>query len=319
MIYQKTCEHCGKRFTAQKSSTRYCSKYCADNAYKEKLRKATQLAFKNQEEAAARNNFQRRHEVLSPELLAEYLEVSIRTVYRYLESNLIPCLRLRGRTLVRRSDVDAIFDAAPPYQKRPAAPRMEKKDEIPDSIKGGDSTEDSRYTTAKEVAERHDLSLSGAHKILNESGITQIKHQGKLFYHTSEVEALFRRREKSSHPEIKEWYSCAEIQEKYGLKPTAIYEIVATYRIPSKKIHKLAYYSKIHFDAVRGGKIMVGTAAQSTDSEWYSVQEAMEEYSQTRDQVYGVLRQNNIERVQMSRYVKFRRRDYDDAMKYRIK
>lgn len=49
---------------------------------------------------------------------------------------------------------------------------------------------------------------------------------------------------------------------------------------------------------------------------WYTVQDAMDRFGQTRDQVYGVLRYNKIQRVQVGRNVKFRRRDYDDAMKF---
>ena len=35
-----------------------------------------------------------------------------------------------------------------------------------------------------------------------------------------------------------------------------------------------------------------------------------------RDQVYNVLRYNSIERVQTGRFVKFRRSDYDAAMRF---
>ena len=51
---------------------------------------------------------------------------------------------------------------------------------------------------------------------------------------------------------------------------------------------------------------------------WYTVQEAMEKYGQTRDQVYGILRYNHIQRVQIGRHVKFRRDDYDQNVKFYI-
>lgn len=35
---KKICEQCGKEFIARKSSTRYCSKRCAEHAYKDKRR-----------------------------------------------------------------------------------------------------------------------------------------------------------------------------------------------------------------------------------------------------------------------------------------
>ena len=114
------------------------------------------------------------------------------------------------------------------------------------------------------------------------------------------------------HSEISGWYTSAEVQEKFSLKPASVWDIVSKYRIPSKKVHNVTYYSKIHFDMARGIKPL-------DDTLWYTVDQAMEKYTQTRDQVYNVLRYNNIERVQQGRYVKFRRKDYDEAMKYVVR
>jgi predicted nucleic acid-binding Zn ribbon protein len=35
---KKNCKWCGKEFEAQKASTQYCSKRCAEHAYKERKR-----------------------------------------------------------------------------------------------------------------------------------------------------------------------------------------------------------------------------------------------------------------------------------------
>ena len=237
---------------------------------------------------------------------------------------MIPAITTNKKTFVRRSDVDKLFDSAPPYRNRnydgkrkeEAAPQelMAPDDgsiKGGSELKGGKNVNGERYTTVKDVAERYGLSLSGTDKILKESGLTIIRHKGKNYYYLNEVESLFRKRQAESHPEISEWYTCAEIQEKYQLKPASIYDIASTFRIPTKKVHNVTYYSKVHFDMSRGIK--------PADSEmWYTVQEAMEKYGQTRDQVYNVLRYNNIQRVQVGRNVKFRRCDYDEAMKFSV-
>ena len=324
MYYQKTCEYCGKQFTAQKSSTRFCSKSCADRANKERIRKWTQTVVETKDRIETIQNSQSFGDILSPRTLALYLGVSLRTAYRYLENGMIPAITTNKKTFVRRSDVDKLFDSAPPYRNRnydgkrkeEAAPQELM---APDdgSIKGGSelkgekNVNGERNTTVKDVAERYGLSLSGTDKILKESGLTIIRHKGKNYYYLNEVESLFRKRQAESHPEISEWYTCAEIQEKYQLKPASIYDIASTFRIPTKKVHNVTYYSKVHFDMSRGIK--------PADSEmWYTVQEAMEKYGQTRDQVYNVLRYNNIQRVQVGRNVKFRRCDYDEAMKFSV-
>lgn len=328
MYYQKTCEYCGKQFTAQKSTTRFCSKACADHANKERIRKMTQTVVEASDKIESFKTNRSFADILSPRTLALYLDVSLRTAYRYLEKGMIPAITTSRKTFIRRSDVDKLFDSAPPYRKRNSDGKG-KKDAadatlIPsgeDSIKGGSSASkggnnvncgnNEKYTTVKEIAQRYGLSLSGTDKLLKESGLTIIKHRGKNYYFLREVEALFRRREADSHPEISEWYTCAEIQEKFNLKSTSIYDIVSSFNIPTKKVRNVTYYSKVHFDMARGIK--------PADSEmWYTVQEVMDRYGQTRDQVYNVLRYNNIQRVQVGRNVKFRRCDYDEAMKFSV-
>lgn len=309
MIYKgMICQWCGATFTAQKSSTRYCSKRCAEHANKQRMRELNQYlieshnTIKSEERChSARNNT----EILSPLLLGQYLGVSRTTAYDYIGRGIIPAMKVRGKTFIRRSDIDKLFDSAPPYKIR-----------VDDTHSASSSATTSckesqgeRYTTVKEVAEKYGLSLSGADKILKESGITLIRHKSKHYYYLNEVESLFRKREAESHPEITEWYTCAEIQERFKIKPATIYDIVCSYKIPSKKVHRVSYYSKVHFDMYRGLK-------PADSDKWYTVQDAMDRFGQTRDQVYGVLRYNKIQRVQVGRNVKFRRRDYDDAMKF---
>lgn len=309
MIYRKTCEWCGKEFTAQKSNTRFCSKLCTDHAYKQKVRSITNEVMGIHDENK-RKEVISSHEVMTPSLLAKYLGVSRATTYRYIENGLFKSLQIRGRTLVRRSDVDKVFEDALNYQKY-SSPYQQRPPISPAPISTMIET-GSGYTTVKEVAERYDMSLAGTDKLLKNSGITVIKHHGKHYYPAHEVEALFRKRSAESHPEISEWYTSAEVQEKFNLKPASVWDIVSKYRIPSKKVHNVTYYSKIHFDMIRGVQI-------SDEALWYTVEQAMEKYSQTRDQVYNVLRYNSIERVQQGRYVKFRRKDYDETMKYVVR
>lgn len=250
-------------------------------------------------------------EILSPRMLAEYLGVGLTTAYKYISKEVVRSIRIGHKTFVRKSDVLSVFDD-PKHLSNVPRP-------FPNTIKGGENTSNSgknmsgdSYTTVKEVAERYGLSLAGTDKILKSAGITVINHKGKHFYYLSEVEALFRKREAASHPEITEWYTSSEVQEKFKLKPATVYDIVSTYQIPSKKVRNVTYYSKIHFDMARGVK------PEGSDL-WYTVQEAMEKYGQTRDQVYNVLRYNNIQRVQVGRNVKFRRDDYDALMRFAVK
>lgn len=50
---------------------------------------------------------------LSPLEVANYFGVSKATIYRYLANGLIKSLQLRRSTLIRKADIDALFDLAP--------------------------------------------------------------------------------------------------------------------------------------------------------------------------------------------------------------
>ncbi len=114
MIYKKTCEWCGASFTAQKSSTRFCSKLCTDHAYKEKVRRRSVEVIQKHDDSKVKvmsDNF------MTLGTLAAYLNVSRTTAWRYVNEGLFPSLKARGRIRVRKEDVDAAFRDARPYQK----------------------------------------------------------------------------------------------------------------------------------------------------------------------------------------------------------
>ncbi len=44
---ERICEWCGKKFTAQTTVTRFCSKRCSEHSYKERMRQK-KMALSNQ-------------------------------------------------------------------------------------------------------------------------------------------------------------------------------------------------------------------------------------------------------------------------------
>ena len=174
MIYKgMVCQWCGATFTAQKSNTRYCSKRCAEHANKQRMRKMAQGIVDAHNEEKQRS-LKAESEVLSPKALADYLGVCKSTIYNYLNRKLFPVLQSSGRTFIRKKDVDAVFDSAPPYRKRNSDGKGKKdvaeagvNPSSEDSIKGGSSVSngggnvnggnDEKYTTVKEIAQRSGL------------------------------------------------------------------------------------------------------------------------------------------------------------------
>ena len=120
MEVQRKCQWCGKPFIAHTMVTRFCSKSCTEKAYKDKKRK------QKLQEYEARQNEQPMQEVgivggkpfLSPAEAATLLGISRATIYRHMATGIIRALQLRGRTIIRKSDIEKMFDNAPAYKKR---------------------------------------------------------------------------------------------------------------------------------------------------------------------------------------------------------
>ena len=72
----------------------------------------------------------------------------------------------------------------------------------------------------------------------------------KTYWSKKHFDDYFAR--KAPDPEIKEWYSTQDMQEKFGMTLTAIYSFVSKNAIPKKKVGIMVYYSKKHVDIAKG-------------------------------------------------------------------
>jgi excisionase family DNA binding protein len=117
---QRLCQFCGEEFTAKTTVTKYCSLRCASRAGK--ARKS--------EEKIVRINTQTRQAVLKPieEIRAKaYLSIaessrlmgiSRRTIYRMIDRGDLNAGKAGRRTLLRREDIDKLFQPLRPAQSQ---------------------------------------------------------------------------------------------------------------------------------------------------------------------------------------------------------
>lgn len=129
--FEKICEHCGASFIARKSSTRYCSKRCAEYAYKQRKREEHVASTPKAINDSSSMIESPQRDYLSPTECANLLGLCRRTVYYYLSNNIIPCFQFKGRTRIRRADIETLFDNATDYVKRE---RKRSQNLLPNSI-----------------------------------------------------------------------------------------------------------------------------------------------------------------------------------------
>lgn len=286
---QKKCKWCGEIFTAHKMSTAYCSHKCANLAYKERVRKERisayqkELSFKEYNEPL--KDLEQR-EFFTPTAAAKLLGISRATIYRYLADETIKAVQFKGKTLIRRKDIDMLFESSATYNKR----LPQEKAPITEF-----------YTTA-EVKEKYNVVDSWIFVVAKKHNIPRTFNRGKTYWSKKHIDNYFGK--KAADPEITEWYSVQEIQDKFGMSLAAIYTLASKNAIPKKKEGIMVSYSKKHFDIAKG-------IAQPDEPQYYTVAEAMAKFNLTRDQLYHYAKYHNIPRVKVGKYVKISRSELD--------
>lgn len=107
----KKCKWCGNEFVARKTTTEYCSHRCSGLAYKERKRQAKLNEFKAEYSVQVEGKVEiEKLEFLSPTQVCRLLGVSRATIYRYFADNAIATVQFKGKTLVRRQDIDQLFE-----------------------------------------------------------------------------------------------------------------------------------------------------------------------------------------------------------------
>ena len=283
---QKKCEWSGKLFIAHKTSTRCCSHRCANLAYKERTRQKRVSEFQAMVNQQIEKEDCIDKDFFTPSEAAKYIGISRATFYRYLETNLIKSVQLKRKTIIRKRDIEALFDNASPYKKH--LPRS--KQSITDF-----------YTTA-EIKEKFGVKESWIYEIAKEHNIPRTFNRGRTYWSKKHIDSYFAK--KAPDASITEWYSVAELQEKFGMTLSAIYTFVYKNVIPKRKEGKMVYYSKKHFDIAKG-------IATPEEPQYYTIPEAMEKYNLTRDQLYHYVKYHNITRIKVGKYTKILRSELD--------
>ena len=212
MEIQRKCQWCGKPFIAHTMVTRYCSKSCNEKAYKEKKRK------QRLQEYEERQNEQPMQEVgivgsklyLSPAETATILGISRATIYRHMATGIIRALQLRGRTIIRKSDIEKMFDDAPGYKKRSYG----RKQTV-------------LYYTTNEILEKYQIQKKTLYRRCKLYNIPKVEEGNRVFYNRILIDKYFADLAEEINPDC--YYTPEQVMEKYGMSRNAVVTFAAQY------------------------------------------------------------------------------------------
>lgn len=292
MKIKKVCEWCGTTFYAQKLTTRFCSHRCNNLAYKEAVRqkRIQEVETKVQTIISEQpiSDFKDK-EYLAFKEAATLLGLSKQAVYKMVYAGKLQAFRISSRlSFIRKKDIDRMIEARPYEQRHP-------KDTIPIT---------DFYTTA-EVKEKYHVNESWIFVVAKKNNIPRTFNRGKTYWSKKHMNAYFAK--KAPNPDITEWYSTQEMQEKFSMTLSAIYCFASKNAIPKKKEGIIVYYSKKHVDIAKG-------IAAPEEPQYYTVAEAMEKFNLTRDQLYHYAKYHNIHKVKKGKYTLISKLELDKLL-----
>ncbi|GAB3339751.1 helix-turn-helix domain-containing protein [Larkinella ripae] len=108
----RICEQCGKQFEARKTTSKTCSDDCAKKAYKARKRAEKVESSNKRVERIKTKPIEdlKAQEYLTINETAHLIRISRRTLYRMNERNELRFVKLGRRTVIRRFDIDRLFD-----------------------------------------------------------------------------------------------------------------------------------------------------------------------------------------------------------------
>lgn len=290
----KKCLTCGTDFIASKMSSKYCCRKC------ERVAQRKREAEKRKKDSAklleyGSSNVPSELETkpfLTPKNLQDLLGVSKATVYRYFEHDIIKAVRIRQRTLIRRSDVEAFFNEAAPYKKRSNKRKA-----------------DNEYYTLREIMEKYNIGRKAVWNRCETLGIPKVYEGRNVFWNKKAIDAKFA--DLIQEIDLDNYYTIDEVKELYNMSKEGVLSFVCHHKIPRVKRGKNVYYSKIHIDSFK-------RKGAGPDPDWYTYEEITEKYGFTKDQIKYTLNHFEIRTEKRGKFTMIFRTDFDKAAKERL-
>lgn len=185
---QRICQHCGTEFTARTTTTLYCSHRCNSAAYKLKVKAAKvqrsnietkQIKAKPIEELKAK-------EFLTVTDVSKLINCSRQNVYKLINTGKLKATNvLEKKTIIKRSDLDKIFNEIPETE---AIPEQQKRDLYEWKQAGAYDIAD--CYTLNEVQNKYGISETALQNIIKREGIPKIKKGWYAYVPKSSIDKL---------------------------------------------------------------------------------------------------------------------------------
>ena len=292
----RKCAFCGKEFTCNSGSQRYCSEHCAEAAKAQ--RKKRQQDFLKAVQPVIDIASQ---EYLSFSKAAILMGCSRQYVYKLVNEGKLPASRISSRmAFIRKADIEKMLAGNPYHRvlptskpKNPSSLSLKKEHNSSKSTRKENSFQDIEpldYISGEDVMAIYKVKKSWLYVSAKRNNIPMCKIAGKNYYSRKHMDALFG--VTAEIEALTEWLTTDEAESLYSTTKESLRTQAYRRHIPTKREYGKTYYSKKHLDEIFRPDLKASDA-------YYTTTEAAEKYGMTKANIGVIAKAHNITKVKV--------------------
>ena len=294
----RKCAFCGKEFTCNSGSQRYCSEQCAEAAKAQRKKKQQDFLKAVQPVIDIASQ-----EYLTFSKAAILMGCSRQYVYKLVNEGKLPASRISSRmAFIRKADIEKMLAGNPYHRVLPGASSNKKSshssssslssrkvnNHIPEI--GMRSSEPLEYISGEDVMRIYKVKKSWLYVSAKRSNIPICKIAGKNYYSRKHMDALFG--VSAEIEALTEWLTTYEAESLYSTTKESLRTQAYRRHIPTKREYGRTYYSKKHLDDIFRPDLKASDA-------YYTTAEAAEKYGMTKSNICVIVKTNNLTKVKV--------------------
>lgn len=292
----RKCAFCGKDFTCNSGSQRYCSEHCAEAAKAQ--RKKRQQDFLKAVQPVIDIASQ---EYLTFSKAAILMGCSRQYVYKLVNEGKLPASRISSRmAFVRKADIEKMLAGNPyhrvlptPKSTTPSSLSLKKRQASSKPARKENSVqniEPLEYISGEDVMRIYKVKKSWLYVSAKRNNIPMCKIAGKNYYSRKHMDALFG--VTAEIEALTEWLTTDEAETLYSTTKESLRTQAYRRHIPTKREYGTTYYSKKHLDDILRPDLKASDA-------YYTTAEAANKYGMTKSNICVIVKTNNLTKVKV--------------------
>lgn len=296
----RKCAFCGKEFTCNSGSQKYCSEHCAEAAKAQ--RKKKQRDFIKAVEPVIDIASQ---EYLTFSKAAILMGCTRQYVYKLVNEGKLAASRISNRmAFIRKADIERMLASNPYHRVLPGSSpnKAGKKSSTPSSSLSSKKdnkhipgigmrfSEPLDYISGEEVMAIYKVKKSWLYASAKRNDIPMCKIAGKNYYSRKHMDELFG--VTAEIEALTEWLTTEEAETLYSTTKVSLRTQACRRHIPTKREYGKTYYSKKHLDDIFRPDLKASDAYCTTA-------DAAEKYDMTKSNICVIIKKEKITKIKV--------------------